>query len=620
MRSMPVRFSVAAFAFAALTGTAALAAGPDEILAANRAASGGDAWNGKTTMRQDFDFAGFGLTGTASGTADLKTGFFEQHSVIGPQTNANGYDGTHVWAKDNSGIVTLQEAADSIPLAVNNAWRNANLGWAKDHGGAAITADGRKTANGTAYDVLTIVPKNGAPFDAWFDAKTHLLTRIEERQGGVMTTTTLSNYRAFDGTLQPVDTVISTGDPKYDQHLVLTKVTFLAKSDPALYAPPASAAADFAIAGGAHEVTFPFNLIANHIHAKVVINGKGPYDFIFDTGGVNLLTPELAAELGIKIEGKAEARGAGDATMEMGMAHVDSVDLGGATIKNQLFLSLALDAMFPANGVHMRGMIGYETFRRFVTRIDYGTRTVTLIDPKSFDPKDSGTPIKIAFAGNAAIVDGSYDGIPAKFQIDTGARSALTLTGPFVAAHGLRDKAGKGVDAVDGWGVGGPSRAYTMRGGILKIGDAGIEVDHPVTGLGTDKAGAFADPTNSGNIGGGILKRFVVTFDYANNVMYLKPIAGPIADLDTYDRAGTWFNVEPEGFKVIAVTAGSPADNAGLKEGDVITRVDGKPFSDFLLPDLRMRLRDDAPGTVVTFTVLRAGKPADLRITLRDQI
>ncbi|HEX4301268.1 MAG TPA: aspartyl protease family protein [Rhizomicrobium sp.] len=617
MRSAALKSGLAAFTLAALSSTCALALTPDEVLKDNYAASGGDAWNGKAAMTQDFDYVGQGLTGHAAGTTDLRTGAFEQHFAVGPQTGANGYDGNKVWNKDNSGIVTIQDAADAIPLAVNSAYRGAGLWWKKDHGGAAIVSDGEKTDSGASYDVLTIVPVGGASFDAWFDAKTHLLSRIDERQGGVMTKTTTTNYRSFGGTMQPVDTVISTGDAKYDQHLTLTKVAFLAKSDPAIYAPPASAAADFAIAGGAHEVTFPFELIANHIHANVMLNGKGPYSFIFDTGGVNIITPAIAKELGVKIEGKAEAHGAGNATMEMGLAHVDELNLGGATIKNQLFVSLALDDMYPANGTHMVGMIGYETFRRFVTRIDYGARTVTLIDPKYYDPKESGTPVHIAFNGNAAVVDGSYDGIPGKFQIDTGARSALTLDAPFVATNNLLAKAPKGVDAVDGWGVGGPSRAHTVRGGILKIGAAGIEIDHPVTGFGTDTAGAFADPSLSGNIGGGILKRFVVTFDYAHNTMYFKPVSGPVADLDTYDRAGTWFNVEPEGFKVIAVTTGSPADTAGLKEGDVITAVDGKPFADLPLPDLRQRLRDDPVGTLVTFH-LASGK--DIKITLKDQI
>jgi S1-C subfamily serine protease len=135
--------------------------------------------------------------------------------------------------------------------------------------------------------------------------------------------------------------------------------------------------------------------------------------------------------------------------------------------------------------------------------------------------------------------------------------------------------------------------------------------------MSTDKGGSFADPSLSGNIGGGILKRFVVTFDYGHNTMYLKPAAGPIADLDTYDRAGMWFNVTPEGYRIIAVTPGGPAEAAGLKAGDVITAIDGKPVGELLLPDIRQRFRDDAPGTPVR---LRLAGGRDVTVTLRDQV
>ncbi|MEJ1968760.1 MAG: aspartyl protease family protein [Rhizomicrobium sp.] len=614
-----MRTVLAAFTLALLS-TSAFAASPDAILAANRAASGGAALAGKAAVVLEFGYVGNGLTGSAAGTTDLADGRFEQDFVVGPAKGANGYDGVHVWAKDNAGIVTLQEGGDAVPLAVNNAYRNANLWWRPDHGGAAIADDGRKTDGGAAYDVLTVTPKGGKPFDAWFDAKTHLLFRTVEAQANVTVTTTTTNYRAFDGVQAPVDTLVSTGgDAKYDQHLTLTRAAFLAKSDPAVYAPPQSAAADFAIAGGAHAVTFPFQLIANHIHANVMVDGKGPYLFIFDTGGVNIVTPDLARSLGLKVEGHAEGRGAGSGTIDMSMTHVDKLDVGGAVVNNQLFISFDLDAMYPANGTHMAGMVGYEVFRRFVTTIDYGAKTITLTDPKFFDPKDAGTPVHIAFNGNAAIVEGSYDGIPGKFQIDTGSRSALTLDAPFVAANHVGADAAKAVDAVDGWGVGGPSRSHVIRGGALKIGDA-VTVDHPVVGLGTDTGGAFADPTLAGNIGGGVLKRFVVTFDYGHNTMYLRPTAAPVDDLDTYDRAGTWFNIEGANYKVISVTKGGPADQAGLKEGDVIAAVDGKPAATLDLPALRQRLRDEAPGTVVTFAVLRDGKPTDLKVTLRDQI
>jgi membrane-associated protease RseP (regulator of RpoE activity) len=142
----------------------------------------------------------------------------------------------------------------------------------------------------------------------------------------------------------------------------------------------------------------------------------------------------------------------------------------------------------------------------------------------------------------------------------------------------------------------------------------------PVVELSTDKGGAFTDASFAGNIGAGILKRFVVTLDYEHRVMYLKPIAGPVPDLDTFDRAGLWFNVGKTGFDVVDVTKGAPADLAGLKAGDVIVGVDGKPVSDLKVYEVRQMLRDQAPGTVVKFAVKRGSETKDVAVTLRDLI
>ena len=183
----------------------------------------------------------------------------------------------------------------------------------------------------------------------------------------------------------------------------------------------------------------------------------------------------------------------------------------------------------------------------------------------------------------------------------------------------MRAKHPKGVDAVDGWGVGGPSRGYVTRGTSMTLGS--VEVDNVVTTLSTQDKGAFAGNDYQGNVGGGILKRFVVTFDYGNQIMYLKPLPGPVADTGTYDRAGMWFNQSPKGFDVVSVTPGSPADTAALAVGDVIVSVDGVPAKDIHLYDLRARLRNAAPGTAVEFIVRNAaGKTRNVRVVLRDLI
>jgi len=295
---------------------------------------------------------------------------------------------------------------------------------------------------------------------------------------------------------------------------------------------------------------------------------------------------------------------------------VTSLRIGSAEIKNQIFPVAPLDQLSQIEGVTQQGMVGFETFRRFVTRVDYDTKTLTLIDPKKFDPKLAGTPIPFKFDGNNPTIEALIEGHTGTFTVDTGSRVSLTLNATFAKQIEYPPKGAKNVVGVSGWGIGGPSRAVVFRvGGAFAIGPFVIE--HPVVEVSTNKSGSFADPAISGNIGAGILKRYVVTLDYEHMLIYPKPVHGTITDIDTFDRAGMWFNEAMDGFSVIDVMPDTPADQAGLKPGDVITAIDGKKAKSIALYQLRQRLRDTAPGTVVTFAVKGKGY---VKVTLRDLI
>jgi len=610
MRSLTQALLLTIFAAPAL-------ASPAAVLDANRNATAGTAWDGKQVIVADFAYAGQGLTGVIHSRADLRHGWWADNYEIGPATGGNGFDGAQAWAKDQSGTVTVQEGGDQRVLAVNEGYRRANLWWRADRGGAAITDDGTKSENGNTFDVLTVTPKGGKKFDAWFDAKSHLLFRTVEQQGPQTIVTTSSGYAPVDGIELAGKSLVSDGDVKYDQTLTLKTAKFESAGPQSVYGPPQVKVADFSIAGGAADTTFPFQLINNHVFADVRVNGKGPYTFIFDTGGLNVVTPRLAAALGIKSEGKLEGRGAGSGKMDFGLAKIGALEVGAAALKDQLFVVAPLDALAPVEGVDIPGMVGFEVFRRFVTRFDYGARTITLIAPDRFGAKDSGAAIPFKFNGNTIEIAATYGAVPGNFTIDTGSRSSLTLSTPFAAAHDLY-RGATAVDAVTGWGVGGPTRSRVLRGQTLSLGP--VSVERPVVEVSTDKEGGMADPSISGNIGAGILKRYIVTLDYGHLIMYLKPVTVAVDDLDTFDRAGLWINQATDGFAVVDVTKGAPADAAGLKAGDVIIAVDGKPATSLKLYEVRKHLRDEVPGTAVTFTVRRAGAEKSMPVMLRDLI
>ena len=68
------------------------------------------------------------------------------------------------------------------------------------------------------------------------------------------------------------------------------------------------------------------------------------------------------------------------------------------------------------------------------------------------------------------------------------------------------------------------------------------------------------------------------------------------------------------GARVQSVTAGGPAADAGLKDGDIITEFDGTPIDDStqLIVDIRAK----NPGDTVTVTVKRGTGTEELTLTL----
>ena len=599
-------------------GVAHAATNPAAILDAYRAASGGDAWNGKVVMKTESKLGGQGLTGTDTSMTDLRTGNSVERYTLGPASGAEGFDGKDAWEQGPNGEVNLQKGGDGLQLARNTAYQNANLWWHPDFGGAKVQALAEQPCGASTCAVLEITPKGGLPFQAWFDATSHLLDRTVLHVGARTTTVVFSDYRVIDGVRIPFKTVVDNGHgPQYLQTVAVKSVAFLPAQPSATYAPPASHIKDVAIAGGAMQTTFPFRLLNNHIYTDAWVNGHGPLLFIVDTGGENILVPSTARKLDIKAEGAMAGTGVGDKAVSVGLAKVESLKVGDADFNDQVVYVMD----FIPNGVEgvdIEGMLGFTVFKRFVTRIDYGKHEITLIEPDHFDPKDAGTPIPFVFSGDLPEVEGTFDGIPGKFDIDTGSRASLTLTGPFAKQHGLRAANPKGVVAVDGWGVGGSSRSYVMRGKELAIGP--VKIPRIVTALSLQKKGSFASPSYQGNIGGGVLKRFIVTFDYARHVMYLKPLPQPVGDLDTYDRAGMWINAAKDGMAVMDVTAKGPAAQAGIEAGDVITKVNGKAAASIPVYELRRMLRDESPGTSVRFAVKRGDTTCEIAVTLRDQI
>ena len=83
-----------------------------------------------------------------------------------------------------------------------------------------------------------------------------------------------------------------------------------------------------------------------------------------------------------------------------------------------------------------------------------------------------------------------------------------------------------------------------------------------------------------------------------------------------YGGLGLTVTLEDDAVKVIAPTADTPADKAGIKSGDYITHLDGKLIYGGTLDDAVEEMRGE-PGSDITLTIFRPGrdKPFDVTLT-----
>src|SRR4029450_1439645 len=126
---------------------------------------------------------------------------------------------------------------------------------------------------------------------------------------------------------------------------------------------------------------------------------------------------------------------------------------------------------------------------------------------------------------------------------------------------------------------------------------------------------------SGGNIGIG----FSIPANMAKNVMTQlidhgqvhRGMIGVTIQPVTSDIANSLGLPQVRGALVNSVTAGSPADKAGIRRGDVITAVNGAAIKDS--NDLRNDVAQMAPGSTAKLTVLRDGKEQSLNVTLTER-
>ena len=564
----------------------------------------------------------FGLTGTTEGWTE-RPDRSASITKLGPFTIQEGCDGTQAWRTDPSGKLLILDGKD-LDRAKAGAWFENDRYLDDDHGGATIAWVGNDKDSLGSYDVIDVAPPVDKPRRMWFDSKTGLLARESLKEDQQTVETRLSDWRNVGGRLTAFRTHSEvSGMPMNAITLTIDSVQVNVAIEPSRFAPPAAAASGVHWLKQDGVAKLPFEYRGRHVWLRASINGAPPADFLFDTGAsITVLDSAYAAKLGIQTEGHMQAMGAGS-TGGASFATVKSLrvaaeDGDGVELTDQKIGVLSVnDVLAPFFWRDCAGVLGFSFISQFVDEIDFDHLVLTLRDPKSFQYQGTGTKLPMTLAGTVPVVKMTIDrSVEGEYRLDVGSNSTVDLHAPFVKQHQLDQSRGKTVEA-HGAGFGGQFTSRVTRAKRLDLGPYGW--NDPIVTFSGATTGGLASEDYAGNVGNQVLERFKCTFDYEHRVVYLEPGA-QYAKTDHFSRAGLLLLKTGDSVTVGQVLGGSPADKAGLKEGDRIVSLDGKPILSWQMNDLMTLFEQGEEGRKLSIEAERDGKPRKVMVTLKEML
>ena len=159
-----------------------------------------------------------GLQGTVERWSDIATGssvLRYQHRSARPAPPAS--TARRCGRRTAATTPKVETGAAALELAANAAYRDRLAFWYPDRARAQIEYKERDDSDGRKYDVVTIAPEGGRPFEFWIDAETKLIERLVEREAEVTRTEMYTDRREVQGVRIPFKVRTTRGDPKFDE-------------------------------------------------------------------------------------------------------------------------------------------------------------------------------------------------------------------------------------------------------------------------------------------------------------------------------------------------------------------------------------------------------------------
>ena len=422
----------------------------------------------------------------------------------------------------------------------------------------------------------------------------------------------------------------------------------------------------FHLPNGVNSVKIPVEVTNNLVILPVTVNGT-ELSFLLDSGVKSNVLFSIDDQQDLKLNDAVTiyltGAGSGEPTKGIKSQHnIINVGEASAIDQNIYFITDASYNFSSRLGHAVNGIIGYSIFKDFVVEVDYKRKFVVLHKPENYKYRRC----KTCFTAPLTLVAGKpyidldvaiakEEELSLKLLVDSGSGDALWL---FEESHAQIKAGEKYFEDILGLGLNGDVLGKRTKVASIKLGKMELnDVTAAFPNIESLKNMRLHENRN-GSLGAEVLRRFTVIFDYPsqkitmrkNNMFNLpfrynrsglivqhsdyelvKEVANNISNryglYDEPSSQGTTvfkatntiqFKLKPS-YEIAAIRSGSPAEEAGLQEGDKLLKVNGRDVSNLKLDDITQYFfKDD--GAMLRLKVERSGIVFNCKFALRKML